>query len=753
MIKRKYKIEGMFCSACESHVQKAALKANGVISVNVSLLTNSMEVTFSHKIDDQSIIENIKKEGYKASIYEDDYAKRRQFRKRLLDISLIKLVIAVILLITLMYFSMGAMFNWPLFEIDSVNLGIQMGLTLIIMTIYFNYFIKGFKGLFKLHPTMESLISLGSLVSFIYGVFAFIQVLNGELNMNMDLIHKWYHNVYFEAGAMIIVLVSLGKFFEAIAKDRTTSSLEHLLSLTPDYAIVKSGEDYLKTSTKDLKVGDIIVIKSGDAIPIDGTIIDGYGYLEESALTGEPLPKYKKVGDLVIGGSINQNGFFLFQVSSVGKDTTLAKIINLVEQASSSKARLALLADKVSSIFVPIVIGLSILTFGIWYLVSHDIELSINFGVSVLVISCPCALGLATPVAIMVGTGKGAENGILLKSAEAFETLSKVKTIAFDKTGTLTSGHLKIINYVLTSKKYRNINAIIYSSELKSNHPLSMSIVKYFEDQKTKEVEIKDFDNLPGLGIKTTYKDKKVYIGSASLMEEVGVKTLLPLGKENYSTLVYVSIDQELIAFIELVDTIKDDALEAIEILNKEKYHLVLISGDNALATSSLARKVGIEEYYANVKPNEKQLIVNKLQEKGQLVAMVGDGINDAPALETADVGIAIGSGANVAIDCADIVLMNPSLLDLVHSLYLSKKVVRNIKMNLFYAFIYNIIGIPLAAGLLFYTPLSLSLNPMIASGIMSISSITVVINALLLKRINFHKKDKKEGIKNENSN
>ncbi|MEA5061638.1 MAG: heavy metal translocating P-type ATPase [Erysipelotrichaceae bacterium] len=753
MIKRKYKIEGMFCSACESHVQKAALKGNGVTSANVSLLTNTMEVTFSHKIDDESIIDNVKKAGYKASVYEDDYAKRKSFRKRLLNTTLAKLIVSITLLIALMYFSMGAMFNWPLFELDSVNLGIQMSLTLVIMVIYFSYFIKGFKGLFKLHPTMESLISLGSLVSFIYGVFAFSQVVIGEATMNMDLIHKWYHNVYFEAGAMIIVLVSLGKFLEAIAKDKTTSSLEHLLSLTPDTAIVKNGDEYLKVAVKDLKVGDIIVIKPGDSIPIDGTITKGYGYLEESALTGEPLPRYKKVGDLVIGGSINQNGFFLFKVSSVGKDTTLAKIISLVEEASSSKARLALLADKVSSVFVPIVIVLSLLTFTIWYLVTKDIELAVNFGVSVLVISCPCALGLATPVAIMVGTGKGAENGILLKSAQAFESLSKVKTIAFDKTGTLTSGHLKIIDYVLMNKKYSNIDSIIYSSEEKSNHPLSMSIVKYFEDKKTPKTEIKDFDNLPGLGIKTTYKDKDVYIGSAQLMKEIGVNEELPLGKENYSTLVYVSIDHKLIAFIELVDAIKEDAIKALAILKKEKYHLVLISGDNALATSSLASKVGIKEYYANVKPNEKQAIVNKLQSNGQLVAMVGDGINDAPALETADIGIAIGSGANVAIDCADVVLMNPSLLDLVNSLYLSKKVVKNIKMNLFYAFIYNIIGIPLAAGLLFYTPLALSLNPMIASGIMSISSLTVVINALLLKRINFHKKNKKEEVNNENSN
>ncbi|MFA7192884.1 MAG: heavy metal translocating P-type ATPase [Bacilli bacterium] len=743
MIKRKYKIEGMFCAACEIHVEKAALKGDGVSEVHVNLLTNTMEVIFEHKIDDESVIENVKRAGYKASVFEEDYSKRKLSRKKSLNKILIKMVISIFLLLVLMYFSMGEMFAWPLFNLSSINLGIQMGLTLIIMVIFFDYFKKGFKGLFSLHPTMESLVSLGSLVSFAYGIYAFVKVILAEKIGDMEIIHHWRHNVYFEAGAMILVLVSLGKFLEAVAKDKTTSSLEHLFSLAPDYAIVKKGEEYIETAVKDLKIGDLIIIKPGDGIPIDGKIVEGYGYLEESALTGEPLPRYKKVGDHVIGGSINQNGFFIFEVTSLGKDTVLAKIINLVEEASSSKARLASIADKVSSIFVPIVIGISILTFIIWYFVGgKDVEQAIMFAVSVLVISCPCALGLATPVAIMVGTGKGAENGILIKSAQAFESLSKVKTIAFDKTGTLTSGHLKIIDYKIVSKEYEEIDSIIYSSEVKSNHPLSMSIVQYFENAKTPKIEVQNFENLPGHGIKSIYKGQEVYIGSEDLMKKIGVKEKLLVGSENSSTLVYVAIGQKLVAFIELVDTIKIDTIEAVKKLKELDYRLVLISGDNELATSALAQKVGIDEYYANVKPNEKQVKVHELQVGGNLVAMVGDGINDAPALESADIGIAIGTGANVAIESADIVLMNPSLMDLVNALHLGRKVVKNIKMNLFYAFIYNVIGIPLAAGV-FFSAFGLALNPMIASGIMSISSLTVVLNALLLKRTKLYKKEK----------
>ena len=744
MVKRKYKIEGMFCSACESHVEKAAKKGKGVVDVTVNLLTNMMEVTFERQIDDESLIEVVKKAGYKATVFEDDYSKRKALRKKSLRATLIKLVVSTVLLLVLMYFSMGAMFNWPLFELDLVNLGIQMGLTTAIMIIFFSYFIKGFKGMFTLRPTMESLVSLGSLASFAYGIYAFVMVIIGEVNGDMTLVHNWAHNVYFEAGAMILVLVSLGKFLESIAKDKTTSSLEHLLSLAPDFAIVKKGEEYIKTEVKDLKIGDIIVIKPGDAIPIDGKIIEGYGYLEQSALTGEPLPSYKKVGDTVIGGSMNQNGFFMFEVTSLGEDTTLAKIINLVEEASSSKAHLASIADKVSSIFVPVVIGLALIVFLIWYLITKDVETAMNFAVSVLVISCPCALGLATPVAIMVGTGKGAENGIIIKSAQAFESLSKVKTIAFDKTGTLTSGHLKIINYKILNDKYPNIDEIIYSSEAKSNHPLSMSIVQYFEKKNVKAIEVEDFENLPGLGIKSTYQQKEVYIGSADLMRKIGIKGDIDFNEEDASTLVYVALDKKIIAFIELIDTIKEDTLEAIARLKEQNYHLVLISGDNERATAALAAKVGIDEYYANVKPEQKQSKVEELKSAHNLVAMVGDGINDAPALETADIGIAIGTGANVAIDCADIVLMNPSLIDLVNALHLSKKVVKNIKMNLFYAFVYNVIGIPLAAGA-FFAALGWSLNPMIASGIMSISSLTVVINALMLKRTRLHKKTRKE--------
>jgi Cu+-exporting ATPase len=743
-MKRKYKIEGMFCSACESHVRRAVDKINNVESVDVNLLSNTMVVSYKGDLNDETIFENVKRAGYRATLFVDDKRKIRADTKRSFNIRLMKLSISIFLLLILMYFSMGEMIGLPVFDNSLINIGIQFVLTLLIMIIFYNYFLKGLKGLFTLKPTMESLVAIGSLVSFIYGIYAFIMVIIGVNTSNSELIHNWAHNVYFEAGAMILVLVSLGKLLELIAKNKTISLLERLFSLTPETTLVKAGDSFIKKDVNDLVIGDVIAIRPGDIIPIDGKIIKGYGYLEESMISGEPVPKYKKAGEEVIGGSINQNGFFEFEVSVLKEDTTLSKIIELVEKSASSKAKLSLLADKISAIFVPIVIITALITFSIWMIATNNVELSTNFAISTLVISCPCALGLATPTAIMVGTGKGASEGILFKSAIAYEALNKVTTIALDKTGTLTTGHLKIVDYKIVDNKYKNIDEIIYSSELRSNHPLAMSIIQYFENKNVDKVEINNFTNLPGLGISFVYKELSVLIGSKNLMEENGVKID---DNNSSSTFVYVSIDKQIVAYIELIDELKEDTFKAIQILKANNYKLVLISGDNEKVTKSLADLLGIDRYFANVKPENKKEIVDEMRINGELVAMVGDGINDAPALKSADVGIALGSGTNVAIDSADIVLMNPSLIDLVNAIHLAKKVVNNIKMNLFYAFIYNITSLPLAAGAL-YIWLNWSLNPMIASGIMSISSIFVVVNALMLRRVKFIKGERK----NENS-
>ncbi|MCH4235791.1 MAG: heavy metal translocating P-type ATPase [Bacilli bacterium] len=756
MEEKKYKITGMFCAACESHVHNAVAKLPGIEKVEVALLTNSMKVVFKDKANDEEIFKAVHEAGYEASFSLDESVKtRRKIRKKELTKTRNKLIISFGLLFILMYFSMGMMFDWPLPVNEPwILIGIQMVLALGIIIIYFHYFIHGFKSLFKLHPNMETLIAVGSSVSFLYGVYAFILIVMGTINSNEDLIHMWMHNVYFEAAGMIITLVSLGKYFEALAKAKTTTSLEKLMELTPETVFITTENGIKEIAIGEVHVGDTLLVRPGARVPLDGKIVTGYGHVDEAAITGESLPVYKKVGDTVIGATMNKTGSFTMKVDRVGEDTTIKKIIKLVEEAASSKAKLAALADRVSAVFVPIVIGIALLTFLGWQLFKHDTAFAIDMAVSVLVISCPCALGLATPVAVMVGTGKGAENGILVKSASAFEDLSRVNTLVFDKTGTITSGHLIVSSLEVTDKKNKDeILMAIRSLEELSDHPLAMALGAYLDSLGYSSREVEKFDYSPGLGVKGSYQGKKYLVGNRALLENNGVKIASKKAQETIhqgASIIYFAQDNIYCGFAALKDEIKQEARQSIKLLQKSGHELYLVSGDNENVATSLAQEVDIKHVYSGVRPEGKVAIVNQLKQEGKIVAMVGDGINDAPALEAANVGIAIGSGTDIALDSADIILVRSSLNDLVNAFILSKKVVNNIKMNLFWAFIYNIIGIPVAAGV-FYVAMGWKLNPMIASGLMSISSVSVVLNALRIKRVKISKVDDNKNLQEIN--
>lgn len=730
MEEKKYKVTGMFCAACQAHVQKAAQKVDGVEKAEVSLLTNSLEVTFLGKANDKAIEKAIKNAGYGASPWLDEsYKARRNERAKELRKTLIKLIIAGVLLLILMYFSMSMMTHWPTFSNMEIDVGIELGLATVILLLYGKYFVSGTKSFFQLHPTMLSLISLGSGVSYLYGVYVYIMMFVNPESLTS-------HDVYFEAAGMILVLVSLGKYFEALAKSKTTSSIENLLSLAPETALVEVDGIEKEIPAKELKIGDLCIVKPGARVPTDGTIVSGYGHLEEAAITGEAVPVYKKEKDPVIGSTLNTSGSFKMRVTSVGQDTTINKIVKLVEEAANSKAKLAALADRVSMVFVPIVMSIALIVFLSWGLSGHPWNLAINMGVSVLVVSCPCALGLATPVAIMVGTGKGAEHGILIKSASAFEEISSVKALVFDKTGTITTGHMSVSHLEVTTPFAGDA---LLSIETLSEHPLAEATVIYLSKQGYTKKEVTSFLSLPGFGVEGTIEGKKVVAGNEALFEKekIAIPDLQIIHQDNPAkTLTFLAIEGGFAGYIALGDELKEGAKEDILALKNKGHDLYLASGDNDESASSLAKEVGIEHVYSSVKPEGKLALIDELQKKGLKVAMIGDGVNDAPALEKANVGIAIGSGTDLAIDSADIILVNSSLHDLVGATTLSKKVVANIKLNLFWAFFYNVIGIPLAAGCFYYATPSLSLNPMIASGMMALSSVCVVLNALRLKLI-----------------
>jgi len=753
MIKEKYNVTGMSCAACSAKVEKTVSKLVGMDKASVNLLTNSMQVEYDEKkLSSKDIIKSVVDAGYGASLAGDtkEKAKDKSIKKTNDDaISSMKfrLKVSIIFLAILMYFSMGSMIGLPLPNFLS-GAGNPVGfaltqLLLVLPVMYVNrkYYISGFKSLSHFSPNMDTLVAVGTIAAFIYGVIA-IYIMGYALNNNdINIVTEYRKNLYFESVSMILTLITLGKFFETGSKARTTDAISKLIDLSPKRAnVIRDGVEE-NILTEDVRVGDIVVIRPGESIPVDGIIIEGSTSVDESAITGESIPVQKDKGDKLIGATINKNGSVKIKASDVGEDTAISRIIALVEEASSSKAPIAKMADKVAGVFVPVVMGIALVTFIVWLVLGYDFSFALNRAIAVLVISCPCSLGLATPVAIMVGTGKGAENGILIKSADALETTHSIDTVVLDKTGTVTKGKpvvTDIIGFDIDENEFLKLAASVESA---SEHPLAEAIV---EKAKEKNLAIslpKDFRAQSGRGIRADIDGKKIVAGNEQAIKETvgndtGFDTVFDKGNELASqgkTPMYFMADNKLIGIIAVADTIKDDSKEAIEALKARDIDVVLLTGDHKNTATAIAKQAGINKVIAEVLPTDKEEHVRKLMEAGHKVAMVGDGINDSPALARADVGIAIGAGTDVAIESADIVLMHSSLKDVATAIDLSKAVIRNIKQNLFWAFFYNSVGIPLAAGV-FYLSLGWKLSPMFGAAAMGMSSVCVVSNALRLR-------------------
>ncbi len=744
-MKQKYSVKGMTCSACESHVYNSVCKLPGVSNVEVNLLTNSMNVEFDeHQTNDTLIIKAVKDGGYQASLFEEgliDSDELVGLKKRL--------VYCFIALGLLMYVSMSAMFNYPIpsFIKDSsyTNIIFQVIFLIPILILKKEYFINGFKNLIHFDPTMDSLIALGAGAAIVYSVYSVVLTLTGTM-MEMHLVH----NVYFESAGMIITLISFGKYLEARSKKKTTDAISKLLELAPDTAcrINDGKEEIVKIS--QLMINDKVLVKANETIPVDGKIIQGFSSVDESMITGESLPIEKGVDSLVIGGTNNLQGSFIYQVTKTVEDSTLAKIIELVEEASSSKAPMTRAIDKVVKYFVPTVIIIALLTFGYWMMVGKGLNFAITSAIAVLVISCPCALGLATPVAIMVSTGVGATNGILIKSASVLENENNIDVVVFDKTGTLTQGKARVSDVYSDSLSNEEVIRIIASLEKGSSHVLADAFIQKAKELNVELVEITDFESLSGLGIKGNVLDQDYLVGNLRMIKENKIdfsdyqdqiNDYVAKGK----TLVFLAKQNKLVGLVSIFDDIKLTSKQAIQRLKEMKIKTVMLTGDLKAAAKAINQQLELDEVIAEVLPQDKESVIKRLQEQGNNVMMVGDGINDAPALVRSDVGVAIGKGNDIAIDAADVILMKDDMRDIVSSIELSKKTILNIKENLFWAFIYNIIGIPIAAGV-FYNLFVLRLDAMIGSLCMSLSSVCVVSNALRLKRFKpYYKKENKK--------
>ncbi len=764
---KKYEVTGMSCAACSARVEKAVGNVPGVQSCTVNLLTNSMGV--EGPADPKDIIAAVEAAGYGASLKgsmkgssespasemtELEDKETPQLKKRLFA--------SLGFLIVLMYFSMGAMmWDWPVpefFTENHVALGLlQLILTAIIMVINQRFFISGAKGLINRSPNMDTLVALGAGAAFVYSTYALFAMTAAQAAGDHQAAMAYMHDLYFESAGMILTLITVGKMLEARSKGKTTDALKSLMQLAPKTAAVirideNSGEE---TETvipvEQVKKGDIFVVRPGERIPVDGVIEEGISAVDESALTGESIPVDKGVGDMVSAATVNVSGFLRCEAARVGEDTTLAQIIQMVSDAAATKAPIAKVADKVSGIFVPVVIAIALITLVVWMITGAQMGYALARAISVLVISCPCALGLATPVAIMVGSGKGAKNGILFKNAVSLEEAGKAKIIAIDKTGTITKGEPKVTD-ILPAKGVSEdeLMELAYSLEVKSEHPLAKAIVGEAEVRSSDRAEVTDFVILPGNGLTAKAHDNILTGGSLTFAErqfdvpEAVKRQAEKLAEEGKTPLLF-GRDEQLIGMIAVADVIKEDSSQAIKILQEMGIEVVMLTGDNERTANAIGRQAGVDRVIAGVMPEGKEEAIRALQEKGKTI-MVGDGINDAPALTRADIGIAIGAGTDVAIDAADIVLMNSSLVDVAAAVKLSRGTLRNIHQNLFWAFIYNVIGIPLAAGLLIPI-LGWQLNPMFAAAAMSLSSFCVVTNALRLNLLDMGSKGKKTAV------
>jgi len=749
----KFDVTGMTCASCVAHVEKSVSKLEGVKTVNVNLLTNSMTVSFDElHLNALNIEKSVENAGYEAHLHEIDSKSNQHltpkidYVKQEQDEMKMRWWISFVFLLPLLYISMGHMIGLPYphafhsTENALLYAFTQFLLTLPIAFVNKKYFLNGFKSLFKAAPNMDSLIAIGSSAAIVYGIFAIYRIGYALGHNDLQTVNQFSQDLYFESGATILTLITLGKYLEAKSKSRTSEAITRLMDLAPKTALVIRDNQEIEIPIEEVLVGDSVAVKPGQRVPVDGMVESGNSSVDESALTGESMPVFKQNGDTVLSASMNKSGYFTMRAIKVGNDTTLSHIIQLVEEASASKAPISKLADKISSVFVPVVIGIAVLATGVWMLLGYPFDFALSIGIAVLVISCPCALGLATPVAIMVGTGKGAEHGILIKSAESLEMAHKIDTVVLDKTGTLTEGKPRVTD--IFSNKTISENGLLQlaaSLEKPSEHSLAEAILMEAEKQQLKIIPVENFLAIPGQGIEASIEKKTYLAGNLKLMTDrkINLQEFAALSdklaKEGKTPL-YVANEKEVVGIIAVADVLKTTSIEAVKLFKAMGMQVVMLTGDHAGTAAAIQSQLGISSVVAEVLPQDKDKEIAKLQAAGKSVAMIGDGINDAPALMRSNLGIAIGAGTDIAIESADVVLMRSDLLDAVTTLRLSKAVILNIKQNLFWAFFYNIIGIPLAAGA-FYAVLGWKLNPMFAAAAMSFSSVTVVLNALRLLR------------------
>ena len=764
----QYIVTGMSCAACSARVEKAVSKVPGVTSCSVSLLTNSMGVEGT--ATEQEIIKAVKDAGYGASKKGEGAAKAQpaqalagedMLKDRETPVLKRRLIASVGFLIVLMYFSMGhMMWGWPVpgfMKDNHVMMGLlQMLLTIAVMVINQKFFISGFKGLIHRAPNMDTLVALGSGASFVYSTYALFAMTDAQMHGDMDAVMSYMHDFYFESAAMILALITVGKMLEARSKGKTTDALKGLMKLAPKTAVVIRGEKEVQVSIEQVQKGDCFVVKPGENIPVDGEVIEGNSAVNESALTGESIPVDKAVGDKVSAATVNQSGYLKCRATRVGEDTTLSQIIQMVSDAAATKAPIAKIADRISGVFVPTVITIAVITIIVWLIAGQSIGFALSRGIAVLVISCPCALGLATPVAIMVGNGMGARNGIMFKTAVSLEETGKMQIVALDKTGTITSGEPKVTDIIPAAGVTEDtLLKCAYALENKSEHPLARAILENAKEENAGIEEVTGFQALPGNGLTAILDDHTLYGGNYTFISsKVSVDGDIQKKAEKLAeagkTPLFFGNEDRLLGVIAVADVIKEDSPQAIKELQNMGIHVVMLTGDNERTAKAIGQQAGVDEVIAGVLPEGKEQVIRKLKEKGK-VAMVGDGINDAPALTRADMGIAIGAGTDVAIDAADVVLMKSRFSDVPAAIRMSRATLRNIHENLFWAFFYNIIGIPLAAGV-WYPLFGWKLNPMFGAAAMSLSSFCVVSNALRLNLFKMYdaSKDKKLKAKKE---
>lgn len=748
-MKLKFNVEGMTCASCQAHVSKAVEQLEGTSKVNVNLLKNTLDVEVDEAKCDASKIEDaVQKAGYKAYIPNANKKTDKLIEK---NHDLAYLIFSLVDLLVIMYFSMGhMMWGWPVpkvFNMHTNPMGfslVQFILVLPIIFLYRKYFINGFKKLIKLSPNMDTLIAIGATFSIAYGIYCLFMISMGYTEYHMYL--------YFEAAGMILTLVSLGKYLEKLSKRKTTTAIEKLMDLSPKEAVVLKGNIETKVKIEEVKLGDIVVVKKGDSVPVDGKIIEGNASIDQSNITGESIPVYKTANDDVYSSTIVTAGYIKVKATKVGEDTSIANIIKLVDEASNSKAPISKLADKISGVFVPVILAIALVTFIINLIVSKDFQIALNFAITVIVIACPCALGLATPVAIMVGTGKGAENGLLIKNAEILEKAHHIKTVVLDKTGTITEGKPRVTDFE-SFESDSDLLSVIYSLENMSEHPLALSMIEYAKENNANLLEVKEFKTTDGRGIEGIVNNSKYFIGNYKSVEELKLNTKELEDKVNNlsyqgKTPLLIIKDNKVVGLIAVKDEVKESSKQAISELRNKGIKVIMLTGDNRKTAEAIAKEVNVDEVISDVHPEDKQKVINSLKTNDKnLIAMVGDGVNDAPALTSADLGIAIGGGSDIAIESADIVLLRNDLLDVLNVISLSKRVINTIKLSLFWAFFYNFVCVILSTGFLYYlTDKKFMMTPMIASVAMSISSVSVVLTSLT---INFFKVKKAKNSNN----